>query len=504
MKLGSISLTKTNRQHLFTLLSAGGLFLLFIWYGIKSTGSYYDDDIAHYLIARYSWQHPELFLNTWGRPAFTLLYAPVALLGFNAVKIFSAVIATATCLLSARLARQYQARWYWMAIIFTGLQSEFFRQAFSNLTELTFAALFILALVAYKDQRWLLMSVVVGWLPLARYESLPIVLLFSFPLIQHRKFWLLPVLVAPLLIHNTYWAVSEANLAMLFFPFDQLLGLRPYVAAFDYGAGDLFHYFNLLPVAFGGTILLLAFYGAWREKLGIPHLSILFAISTLSLTYWLVPSAGIAGYARHLAIVAPAVGMLATKGLEALISPYRQKIQAWGMMIVFVLLAVWLWAIDMKAISAVALVLGLVIIMPRIPRFTGYAITGLLIVVTIISTLTAVQPFSMNDRQLTAYEAGNWFRQSEYRDRLVLASHIYFQFSADLDGFDEQVSLPITPPNIKRAPTGSIIVWDSHYSHRLVWNTPLEVLLEDPLFHLLRTWENEQIRIYVFEKTGNS
>jgi hypothetical protein len=86
---------------------------------------------------------------------------------------------------------------------------------------------------------------------------------------------------------------------------------------------------------------------------------------------------------------------------------------------------------------------------------------------------------------------------------LVLVSHVYFQFGADLDGFDEQVSLPITLPNIERAPTGSIIVWDSHYSHRLVWNTPLEVLLGDPRFRLLRSWENEQIRIYVFEKTGD-
>jgi hypothetical protein len=254
------------------------------------------------------------------------------LLGFGAVKVFSAIIAAFTCLMSAWLARNYQVRWYWLAAIFTGLQPEYLRQAFSSLTELTFAFFFIIALLAHKAKRWLPMAFVAGLLPLARYESLPIVLLFAIPLIQHRKFRLLPLLVAPTLIHNTYWAVSEASLAMLFFPFDQLLSLRPNVATFDYGTGDPFHYFNLLPVTFGGTIFLLAFYGAWQGKLGIPHLSILFAILTLSLTYWLVPSAGIAGYARHLAIVAPAVGILATKGLETLISPYRQKIQAWGMM----------------------------------------------------------------------------------------------------------------------------------------------------------------------------
>jgi hypothetical protein len=40
-------------------------------------------------------------------------------------------------------------------------------------------------------------------------------------------------------------------------------------------------------------------------------------------------------------------------------------------------------------------------------------------------------------------------------------------------------------------------------TNRLVWNTPLEVLRGDPRFRLLRSWENEQIRIYVFEKTGD-
>jgi hypothetical protein len=58
---------------------------------------------------------------------------------------------------------------------------------------------------------------------------------------------------------------------------------------------------------------------------------------------------------------------------------------------VFVLLAVWLWAIDIKVISAVALVLGLIRILPRFPQLAGYAITVLLIVVTIISTLTTIQ-----------------------------------------------------------------------------------------------------------------
>jgi hypothetical protein len=77
MKLSSIRLSQTNTQDLLMLLSGVGLFLLFIWYGFRSTGTYYDDDIAHYLIARFSWQHPVLFLNTSaGQPSRSAMLQP--------------------------------------------------------------------------------------------------------------------------------------------------------------------------------------------------------------------------------------------------------------------------------------------------------------------------------------------------------------------------------------------------------------------------------------------
>ena len=107
-------------------------------YGLLSTGTYYDDDIAHYLIARYAWKHPGLFMQTWGRPAFTILYAPAAALGFGAVRCFSAVLAGVVCFMAARLAKLYGVRWYWLAALLTGFQPEVLKLAFSCLTELTF------------------------------------------------------------------------------------------------------------------------------------------------------------------------------------------------------------------------------------------------------------------------------------------------------------------------------------------------------------------------------
>jgi len=60
--------------------------------------------------------------------------------------------------------------------------------------------------------------------------------------------------------------------------------------------------------------------------------------------------------------------------------------------------------------------------------------------------------------------------------------------------------LPITVPNINQSAAGSIIVWDSHYSNRLVYNTPLQFLQDGARFRLLRSWQAGDAQVFIFEK----
>jgi hypothetical protein len=494
---------KGNINLWLTIGLLGVLVLLFMSYGARSVGTYYDDDIAHYLIARFSWKHPELFFNTWGRPVYTILYAPAALLGFGAVKAWSALLAGLTCLGGAYLARLYRVRWYWLAAIFIAFQPEFLRQSFSSLTELSFALVLCIALIAYKKQSWTVMALAVGFLPLARYESLLIVLMFAVILLQHRKPYLIMLMAAPLLVQNAFWAIKGQNITLLLFPFDQLLGLRASTSNLDYGTGDVLYYLRLLPVAYGGITFVFFCYGAIRQKLGILQLSVVFALGTLAVTYWLLPAAGVAGYIRHLAVVAPAVGVLAAIGLEGLFDHSVSRGQQILAFSLGALLAVWLWIRQIPSGCVAALtVMASTVVKPRHDMLVKLVKIGFVIGLA-VSTLSLVQPFSSTlERQITA-RAADWFSGSKYTDRLVLASHTYFKYSADLDEFDPNVFLQITPQNIERAPLGSIIVWDSHYSHRLAWNTPLEMLQNQSRFRLLQSWDENNFQLYIYEKIGD-
>lgn len=461
-------LNKTDINLVLSMASIFVPFVIFLSYGMKSTGVYYDDDIGHYMIARFSWGRPEVFFNTWGRPAFTLLYAPIALFGFNAVRVFSAILASVTCLGSIYLARHYNVRWYWLAAIFTSFQPEFLRQSFSSLTELSFAFIFCIALIAYTKQNWTVMAIAVGWLPLARYESLPIVLVFIFILIKQRKYHLLFWVVGPLLVQNSFWAIKEQRLSFLLFPFDQVFGLKHRPGYFDYGIGDALYYIRLLPVAYGWIGLVTLCYGALKEKFGILHLCTLLAIGTLSITYWLLPSAGVAGYIRHLSVISPAVGVLSAIGLEKFTESFIAIFPVFSRH-------------NRRAVVTVLLTLGILM--------------GL-----VVPSLNRVQPFYLNEEQQIVIQAANWFKNSIYNDRLVLGSHVYFLYTADLDNFDRNVFLRITPDNVQQAPEGSIIVWDSHYSHRLSWSTPREILQDKTRFRLLQTWEKGNFEISIYEK----
>jgi len=485
------------------LLAAAAVAMLSAAFALASTGVYYDDDLAHYMIARFAWRHPELFLNTWGRPSFTILYAPAAALGFVPARLFSALLAGATALAAAYLAHLHGVQRGWLAALLTGAQPELLRQGFSTLTELVFALLLVLCLIAARRARWAGLALAAGWLPLARYESLPLVAVFGVLLLLKGQWRLLPLLALPLLIQNSFYALREGNPALLLFPLDQALGVRASAPHFDYGTGAPLSYLHRAPLAYGPAIFALACLGMARARPGLLQISVLTMLAVLSLTYWLLPGAGVAGYIRHLAMVAPAVGVLAAIGLERIAAPIAQaSAPGWLIPLLGVGLALWL---GMRTMYAGALIAAAGAVLPAVPRAAPRVAEATALALGALAVVTAVlpvRPFQLVEEQQSAIAAGQWLRESPYGTRFTLGSHIWQQYAAGLDPYDPARFRGITPAEVEAAPPGTVIVWDSHYSHRLVWNTPLALLQDPRRFRLLKAWEQPTFQLYIFEKTA--
>ena len=440
-------------------LSGAAVFALlgvYVTYALLSSGVYFDDDIQHYQIARYSWRHPKLLLDYWGRPAFTILYAPAAALGFTAARLFSAFLAAGVCGSAAYLARLYGVRHAWLAALLTGLQPDLLRQGFSTLTELIFALLLCWALIAYRRERWGLMALIVGWLPLARYESLPFALIFLVILWRQGRLRWIPPLGIPLLVQNGFHAFWNANPLLLLFPFSQIIE-RQGDAIPLYDPGSPWYYLLRSPYAFGAVIFLLGAYGMLRMRRSLLHASVLIVLAILSITYAFLPGAAIAGYSRHLAAVAPAMGVLATFGLNDLLGRIKGR---------------------------------------RVLAAGFCAVTALLILAQLA---LQVQPFQLTRTQLLAIEAGQWIK-AQSSANLVISANTWINYSAGIDPFDPNRAQELSRPAIERAKPGTWIVWDSHYAKGVLFKLPLVVLQEDPSLEPVKTWSNSEAEIAIYRK----
>jgi hypothetical protein len=50
------------------------------------------DSFQHYMISCYSWKHPHLLLDHWGKPIFTLLSSPFSQVGYKGLLLFNVLI----------------------------------------------------------------------------------------------------------------------------------------------------------------------------------------------------------------------------------------------------------------------------------------------------------------------------------------------------------------------------------------------------------------------------
>ena len=158
-----------------------GVLLIFLF-----PGSPEQDVDYHFLLARTAWVDHFYFVDVWGRPLFTTLFAPAAWLGFIPARFFALAISVAAAWQTYRLACDLQMSRAWLVIPFLLGQHTFF-ELYSNLfTEPLFALILVVALRCHISGRIKSGMLVASLLPLARPEGVFVCL-----------FWGLWILILP-------------------------------------------------------------------------------------------------------------------------------------------------------------------------------------------------------------------------------------------------------------------------------------------------------------------
>jgi hypothetical protein len=458
------------------------LFGILSYFLLMSDGVYGGaDNYIHYRLSRYAGEHPEFFLDHWGKPLFTLLSFPFSQFGFEGTRFFNLSIGILTGFLSYRIAKGFNYANAPLALLFTVFTPMFFIMLFSSMTETLFAFVIILSVYLFLKKNYLGSAIVMSFLPFARTEGIVVLPCLFLALLYVRKYKYIPFLLTGALLYSIVggWYYDD---------FLWLITKMPYGnASALYGHGnftDFIYAYKEITGAILGVLLLLG--SAYLliqllrknkegEKKPVLELLLLLAPLTLYLFFhsflWWKGMGGSLGLTRVMAGVMPLTALLALKGWNAIIENrlFSKKAIKWGL-------------------SAVLCFL-------------------------IIKTTTDFYevPIHLNPPQQLVKEASDWLKSTEYYNNKIHYYDPFFYEMLDLNPYDTARIQELIPdrdkPEVGLA-VGEIILWDAHLSPN-EGQLPLKRLTENEHFQTVKVFRPEEpftvlggynYEIYIFQK----
>lgn len=455
-----------RKAALFFLLA---VFFVYLITGLMLDGSYGGGDgIRHFLVSKWSWYHPELFLYHWGKPFFTLITSPFSQFGLSGIKVFNAVSGVLTCLFSYLIARKLNYLQPYLVIIFSAFAPIYMMCINSGLTEPLFALILTFCIFLYLNTNYFSATLLLSFLPFVRSEGNMMFPLFAMILLLRGQWKYLPWMAFGTVVYSIVG----------YFHYKDIFWIKtknPYTGSnFDiYGKGELLHFVKAYDLILGLPItilfcvgLLWAFYTVFSRFKDILSSKSLLAEEIILIygafavyfvahsVFWWKGLFGSLGLERAIAGVAPLAGLIGYRGVILISAPVNR---------------------------------------------IKYLKSGIIILITLI---IAVYPFSkkylplhLEPEEQLVKEAGNWFNNSEYKDEKIFYLYPYFMHVIDRDPFNGSSvgELWGLYPAIEEwgidgaVPLNTVILWDSHFGANEAY-LPLEKLMADPYFKLIKSF----------------
>jgi hypothetical protein len=439
------------------LLIFSGLYLMILF--LMSDGLFGEtDSVNHYLIARYSFKHPYLLLDHWGKPLFTVLSSPFAQFGMVGAVFFNVLCSLFTAWLIFRMARFLKYRYALAAIPFALFAPVYMVNILTSLTEILFALVLVAGIYFFLKEKMILSSVIISFLPFARMEGMMFLVIFAAAFILAKKYKAIPFLVTGFIIFS---------IAGLFRYHDLLwfINAVPYgeKGSALYGHGSFWYYLERFHQLLGFPLTILAVIGiihlavsmsrekkpglnvSWLTEYYLIPVSLFGFILAHSFLWW-QGMMGVLATSRFMACVLPLGGFLALVGLN--------RINSW---------------IDRRKNFDTIFTVIIILITIWVP-YT-------------LHKIPAKPSWSDQVMKATAEEI-----KEESLDRYPICySDPKLAYYFGIDPYDSRglyKNIPNPDPSHLELTDSTIVVWDTHFSefeHKI----RLEKLLYNPCFRLL-------------------
>ncbi len=444
------------------------MFVIYLSDGIKDPG----DGLAHFIIAKFSWQHPNLFLDSWGKPLFTLLSSPFAQFGFNGMIVFNAMLFVSTSIYAIKITDRFDLKFKWLMPFLLIGAPVYFNMVIAGMTEILFSAVLIASLYYLIKEQYVIAAVLFSFIFFVRPEGL---IVFPFYLI----FFLLRSWKHSFLLMTGGFVYSLAAYFMLdnmflFIEYDQYPGAKEI-----YGAGEFFHFFKYYNQIIGKSLVYLLLLGLvlvgikfirtlkrkkgkiiksriiiWQILVTLPFLAVVFTHSYL----WWKGLKGSLGLLRVLATVTPLASLLALYGINGAYNVFKKKKNS-----------TWIFNI------------------------IAFIIAGSLIFSLSLEVELPIRP---KPAERLISKTSTWINKQGFNGKIFWLAP-YFTYVSGADPYDEEKTgflwgLDQEKPS-KTLEQGDIIVWDSHFGPN-EGHLKLQNLLEDNNLMLEKSfYPNKQI-----------
>jgi hypothetical protein len=498
------------------------LFLLTVVLGLLSEGVYHDDDLTHFLMARWARWCPGYLLHLWGRPGLTLPLASVAWIGdtttgWHLARLLSAVATAGTAILAARLATRLGIRPAWLVVLACYLQPLNTMLGATTLTE-NFTAFYLIAAVALLDAGWAASGgVVFSMALLTRHEAiilLPIwclaVLAGRFP--AKRKALALVAAVSAPVIHNFVFRLvfEDWPVALLCQP----QGSREYPPTGLLGYVP--HALGAVPPALAGLAVVGAVALLRRGRVLIPAMAGAYLATHMAIKAVGVYASG--GYGRFMVAVAPFVAILIVAGLQEMIQQARRRpAPKWGWLVVASVWVVGLLAFEIER-SAGRIVLqdhrvtwlvrGAAGTAAFLSLLSAIAAGGRSMLPRLAATVLAltcaiqwavlVRPMRLREEQRQMQGVVAWLKEQGLEGGPLFTTD---PWAAHFLGLVELPGAHKGPRLLASMPIGTVFIWDSAYSPNDFHRLPLAEFERNPAYELLKSFpacgtRRQEVRVF--------
>ena len=508
-----------------TALFAAAILLILYWM-IQSPRPYDDDSIDRYFMALAAPKLPDFFLSFWGRPLAILLYAGPAQFGYWFSAFVTVLLTAGTLYFTYQTAVARSMRNSWMVVPLLIAQPFFFITSFSLCTEPLAAFCLAWGMFLFEKKKTLPAVLVLSLVPLARSELVLALPIFAWLLFKEKKYVHILLLGSGLVVYQIAGMIATGD--MLY-----LLSAGKSFAHGQYANGPFDHYFERFIFITGPVVFM---FGLLRLAQDVRHkrLDVLnyILVVTLAIHVYLFWKGNVAhaGFLRHFVAIAPVIGLLALDGLNEWFRDdkpadkgFTLAVLAAGTVLVLLYYSVELFGNQALVNPAtgqkqpeymkfmIALLILILFVFNKFIGLRGSETKLVMLVSVMVScvwyTTSKQKPLQLAPEQLAVREAHDFYLEA-YKDKApkTMVAHSWFFFFDNynhyLSQFYEKPLVEMRKENLADLPSGSIVIWDSHYSWRLSSNVQQADLFNNDRFKLNREILSTDRRfgIYFFEK----